>query len=121
MMPTPEIDVVQVGSVLGGATGIGLLGRWVVSLFVKQNVTDAGNTGHVTLIKELQEEAKKWRLMLDEEKAENAKQRSVIEAELRVMREGNILLRAQNQMLRMILLNKGVSEAELTAIGAIPE
>lgn len=69
---------------------------------------NAGHEATSSLIDKLQGEAEKWQKLYDE-----------THRLLDVQRETNTLLRSQNAMMRLLLIQKGVSEAELIAIGAI--
>ena len=103
------IEVDQ-SSVVTGVSGIGGLligGRFLLSWWKKQNLHDAVISGTDAHIDRLEADAQRWKEMYDE-----------THKLLEEQRETNALLRSQNAMMRMLLIQKGITPAELTAIGA---
>lgn len=74
----------------------------------KSNLTTVSDAAQQQLVTNLQNEAAKWQKMYDEA------HKLLDEA-----KETNRLLRTQNAMMRQLLISKGLTEAELTAIGAV--
>lgn len=100
----PEVPTVGwgIGTLISVALGL----RYFVS---KQNLSVAGDSAHRDLIKNLQDERDEWKINAQQRAKEHDENVALIS-----------LLRSQNAMLRLLLLNKGVTEAELTAIGVVP-
>lgn len=97
---------------LQGLLGPGLASTAIILMLVYGSKlikpTLAGADAHAGLIDKLQKEAGKWQELYDE-----------THRLLQAQRETNTLLRSQNAMMRMLLIQKGISESELIAIGAI--
>jgi SMC interacting uncharacterized protein involved in chromosome segregation len=87
------------------AVVFGFIGRYLLS---KQGVALNSDSAHTTLIKNLKSERDEWKAHAIEREKEHDAQREEI-----------ALLKSQNAMLRMLLIQKGVTIEELTAIGAM--
>jgi len=94
-----------IGASVGAVVAAGFGFRHVLS---KLNLTTASDSAQQALVINLQKEASKWQSLYDET-------HRLLEAQ----KDTNNLLRIQNAMMRQLLISKGLTEAELTAIGAI--
>jgi len=92
----------------GGFTAGGIALRMLLTWFRKQNSGD-----HLLAERDLHMAALKG----DLKDCKDAHAEKL--AEIEAIREQNTLLRIQNAMMRQMLLAKGVTEAELIAIGAM--
>ena len=92
-----EYSVELVASILGGITGLGVLGRYAVTALKKQGLSDASLDYHTATLKHAQEEAHKWETRCDELQKEHESNWMLI-GELRV----------QNRMLRILLIHQGM-------------
>ena len=93
-----------------GLTGVAatVIGLALRHFFSKQRVSLDGDAAHSNLIANLKNERDEWKAHAEERDREHDRQRDEI-----------ALLRSQNAMLRMLLIQKGVTIEELTAIGAM--
>jgi hypothetical protein len=106
MTPSEWTDTIQsLGAGLGAVVAAGFGFRHVLS---KLNLTTNSDSAQQGLVNNLRHEAGKWQKLYDET-------HRLYEAQ----RDANVLLRAQVMMMRQMLINKGMTENELIAIGAI--
>ena len=94
---TIELVLVSVG----GAAGVGFLGRFAITALKRQGLADATLDSHTSALKNCQAEAAKWEQRYNEAQSNHTENIMLI-GELRV----------QNRMLRIIILNKGLMTAE---------
>ena len=98
----------DVQTALGGAGLLGIFLKLAYDYVKAKGPQNAGHEATTSLIDKLQKEAEKWQSLYDET-------HKLLDAQ----RETNTLLRSQNAMMRLLLIQKGVTETELIAIGAI--
>lgn len=108
---TPESIITNVLLGAGGLTGAGILLRMIWTWANRQGMITQGDSSQKELIASLTEEAERWRqLHADAVKAhEDAKRQH--EATLILLGE----TRLQNRMLRMLLIQRGMTPEELDA------
>lgn len=92
---------------LGGG-GLIAVGKIALDYSKSKAPVNAAHDAATSMMEKLQQEAAKWQQLYDET-------HKLLEAQ----RDTNTLLRSQNAMMRMLLVQKGVTEPELIAIGAI--
>lgn len=101
-----NIDPVVQGA--GGVGIVGIGGRLLLSWWRKQNDADKSIDRNDAYIKRIEDEAKKWEARHAELMAQHEEHQELI-----------TLLKVQNTMMRQLLISKGMTEAELAAIGAL--
>lgn len=108
-MPMIEIDYPLIAQGAVGLGGAGFFGRLLLSWFRKQGSADTLISERDKFMNDLKEEAKNWEQRHDDLYKIHQENVELIQ-----------LLKMQNTMMRMLLINKGISEFELAAIGVIP-
>lgn len=93
--------------IVGGGAGI----RAGITWAVRQGLITAGDTSQKGLIEDLRTEAKKWQDRYDAEVANHSEARRQHETTLVLLGE----VRAQNKMLRLILIQRGMTSEEINA------
>ena len=103
-----EVDQSVVATGVGSVGSLLIGGRVLFSWWKKQNFNDSAAAAHDGLLDRIQADAEHWRKLYDE-----------THKLLEEQRETNSLLRNQNNMMRLLLIQKGLSLDELTAIGVM--
>lgn len=108
-----EIDgTVATGGLTLGGIVVFVIQQWFAKMRRDDkdaSVHGANTSATIATITNLQSEAKKWETRHDELQRQHEEHTELIS-----------LLRSQNAMLRLILIQKGVTVEELTAIGVVP-
>lgn len=99
-----NLNVDDILAWVGGLLGVGTVGRFAITALKKQNLGDAALDAHSTALKNALEDAAKWQKRYDDCSAEHSHTLILI-GELRV----------QNKMLRMILIQRGMTGPEIDA------
>jgi hypothetical protein len=103
-----DIFTLLLKAVFGGG-GLVVCGRWAFSWLSKQNLTDTVTVNQKDLIGNLKAEAKKWEDRYDASEKDHSDSRKQHESTLILLGE----VRNQNKMLRMLLIQRGMSAEEL--------
>lgn len=105
-MSVEQSDVVSWGAV---AAGLGFAARYVVTWLGRQGMIQAGDTSQRTLIESLTAEAAKWEARYEVAVREHQEDRALHTATVTLLNE----TRNQNKMLRMLLIQRGMTAEEL--------
>lgn len=118
----PELSAENVSYGVGTLLGGGLLIRLALSFLTRQGLITAGDNSQRSLIEDLRAEAKKWQDLHEKTEASREKEREQHEKDMLIIRQAhndNLVLlgemRNQNKMLRMLLIQRGMSASELDA------
>lgn len=100
-----------------GLGGIGLAARYAITWMKRQGLADAGVDSQKQLIADLRTEAKKWEVLYNKEVNDHTEARKQYDATIELLGE----VRNQNKMLRLLLIQRGMSAEELDAALEISE
>ena len=110
------MQIEEIGTWIGGAGGAAMLLRMGITMLKKQGLADATLDAHAAALKNAQTEAKKWEDKYDAEVKNHSDCRHLYEATLKLLGA----MENNNQMLRMLLLQRGMTAQEIdTALGVI--
>jgi hypothetical protein len=110
---TDEINLTQ--QVVGGTTLLGIAVFALQKLMTSwktENTNQSAASSQQELMKNLKEEAKKWQDLYDKEVADHSDARRQYEVTLILLGE----VRNQNKMLRLLLIQRGMSPEELDVV-----
>lgn len=116
-MPMPEITASDILLGLVGTGGLGLSIRAFITWAGRQGLISTGDNSQKGLIEDLRTEAKKWQERYDGVVKDHDDSKRQHESTLILLGE----VRNQNKMLRMLLIQRGMSADELDAALEISE
>ena len=100
-----EVTGEAVGYGGAGLVALGMAGRWALSWFKNQGLTDAKADANKDVIETLREEAGRWRDLYDKEFA-NHEDTTKLLTELKI----------QNRLLRGLLMQQGMTQEAIDAL-----
>lgn len=119
-MPAVELDTTAVGQGIAALVVLGTMARYALPVVIKRlGLTNIGTEAQGDLITRLEQDAERWRKIHEADKVEWEKLRKAIEEERDQVKELCHQLKAQNAILRMLVMQKGATEDEMAALSAI--
>lgn len=106
---TPEDIAKWIGGLTVGGTAFAMLVRFAITSWSRQGLIKAGDDSHKEAIKHANEEALKWEKRYEAELANHENCKRNHEATLILTGE----VRNQNKMLRMLLIQRGMTGDEI--------
>lgn len=108
-MPTIDNNIQLIGTWVLGLSGTGMLLRAILTWMGRQGVISQGDTSQKDLLKNLTEEAERWRKIHEAEAESHEDSKKQLHATEALLAE----IKMQNRMLRRLLINTGMTAEEL--------